>query len=510
MVKRQMFSKIHKLRIQGYSMEAIAIELGINRKTVSNYVQMSAEEYAAYERESRSRKRLPFDFKEEIIEVYRKNGFKRLNMTGVYDFLEESSGKLPFTDRTLRNYINSLIQNGDLKISETVRMYEKVAPLPFGKQMQMDFGQYKFKSGLKVYIFATLLSASRYKYVSFQDRPFRGKDIIDHLIHCFAYFGGQPEELVIDQDAALVVSENNGDIKYTKEFSHFIEEMNLKMYVCRKADPESKGKVENLVGYVKHNFLDIRDYSEIEDICKSGLSWLDRRANGCISAATGLIPKEVIQEERKFLRPIRNSIFQSNSIIKDERIVSKQSFISYQGSLYSVPTQYRNQKVEIAAILNILYIYNRDNALLAEHEITSIFGQKVIKKEHFREKEKRLSDLKQDIPELFELPLWKEFVLMNFRTFPRYTRDQCILAKKYFNSDTDEKFLLQALLFCNENKTFSFKNLFDSYHYFFNENKKEPKETDKEFKPFENIAPKINVILRDIQEYTSHVLGEAV
>jgi transposase len=336
MVKRQMFSKIQKLRMQGFSMEAIALELGINRKTVSNYVQMSPEEYIAYERESRSRKRIPSEYKEKIIEIYRNNGFKRLNMTGVYDYLEEIVGKLAFTDRTLRNYINSLIQNGELKISETIRMYEKVAPLPFGKQMQMDFGQYKFKSGLKVYIFATLLSASRYKYVSFQDRPFRGKDIIDHLINCFEYFGGQPEELVIDQDAALVASENHGDILYTKEFSHFIEEMNLKMYVCRKADPESKGKVENLVGYVKHNFLDIRDYSEIEELCKSGLLWLDRRANGSISAATGLIPANVITEERKFLHPIRNSIFKINSIVKDERIVSQQSFISYQNSLYSV------------------------------------------------------------------------------------------------------------------------------------------------------------------------------
>ncbi|MBL0266412.1 MAG: hypothetical protein IPQ05_21740 [Leptospiraceae bacterium] len=172
MVKRQMFSKIQKLRMQGFSMEAIALELGINRKTVSNYVQMSTEEYIAYERESRSRKRIPSEYKEKIIEIYRNNGFKRLNMTGVYDYLEEIVGKLAFTDRTLRNYINSLIKNGELKISETIRMYEKVAPLPFGKQMQMDFGQYKFKSGLKVYIFATLLSASRYKYVSFQDRPF--------------------------------------------------------------------------------------------------------------------------------------------------------------------------------------------------------------------------------------------------------------------------------------------------------------------------------------------------
>ena len=259
-----------------------------------------------------------------------------------------------------------------------------------------------------------------------------------------------------------------------------------------------------------HNFLDIRDYSEIEELCKSGLLWLDRRANGSISAATGLIPADVITEERKFLHPIRNSIFKINSIVKDERIVSQQSFISYQNSLYSVPTGYRNQKVEVAVILDILYIYSLDNVLLAEHEITSIYREKVIKREHFREKEKKLSDLKEDIPRLFELPLWKEFVLMNFRTFPRYTRDQCILAKKYFNKDTNENLLLQALLFCNENKTFSFKNLFDSYNYFSNEDKADQVGTKKEVKSFENKTLKINVSLRELQEYTSHILGEAV
>ncbi|MBK9498245.1 MAG: response regulator transcription factor [Leptospiraceae bacterium] len=63
MVKRQMFSKIQKLRMQGFSMEAIALELGINRKTVSNYVQMSPEEYIAYEMESRSRKRIRVNIK---------------------------------------------------------------------------------------------------------------------------------------------------------------------------------------------------------------------------------------------------------------------------------------------------------------------------------------------------------------------------------------------------------------------------------------------------------------
>ena len=44
-----------------------------------------------------------------------------------------------------------------------------------------------------------------------------------------------------------------------------IEEMDLSMYLCRKADPESKGKVENSIKYVKRNFLAIRDSTNPED-----------------------------------------------------------------------------------------------------------------------------------------------------------------------------------------------------------------------------------------------------
>jgi len=39
--------------------------------------------------------------------------------------------------------------------------------------MQLDFGRYRCRSWLALYIFAAVLSASRYKYVIFQAQPFR-------------------------------------------------------------------------------------------------------------------------------------------------------------------------------------------------------------------------------------------------------------------------------------------------------------------------------------------------
>jgi len=120
-----------------------------------------------------------------------------------------------------------------------------VDELPFGKQLQIDFGEYKTPSGLKLYIFGAVLSGSRYKFIAFQDKPFTTLDLIFHLMNCFDYIEGMPEEIVIGQDSVMVVAENHGDIIYTKDFAYFIQEMGLRMYVCRKANPETKGKVEN-------------------------------------------------------------------------------------------------------------------------------------------------------------------------------------------------------------------------------------------------------------------------
>lgn len=47
----------------------------------------------------------------------------------------------------------------------------------------------------------------------------------------------------------MAVSENYGDIIYTHEFEKFKQIMGFKVRLCRKADPESKGRVEAVIKY---------------------------------------------------------------------------------------------------------------------------------------------------------------------------------------------------------------------------------------------------------------------
>ena len=60
-------------------------------------------------------------------------------------------------EQTLRNFIRYLTHCNKLQFNQSARIYQKVPELPFGRQMQLDFGQYRMSSGLILYIFAALL-----------------------------------------------------------------------------------------------------------------------------------------------------------------------------------------------------------------------------------------------------------------------------------------------------------------------------------------------------------------
>jgi len=390
-------------------------------------------------------------------------------MSAVYDYLEEKYGTLVASEQTLRNYIGYLITTDKLRLNEKIRVYRKVPELPFGRQMQLDFGQYRCKSGLKLYIFASLLSASRYKYVTFQDRPFRTKEVISHLLNSFDYFKGVPLEIVIDQDALLVVSENAGDIIYTNDFTYFIEEQELKMYVCRAADPETKGKIENLIKYVKRNLLSIRDFKSIGEANESNFKWLRRRANGKISQATKKIPAYLIEEERKHLRPVANSIFRKDSHLgREQRIASEKAYISVGASSYQLPLKYRDRTVEIYLTKHQLFVFDLyTQKEIIEYELSPIPGRMFSKRKCGRETEKTAKELKVLVCQMFESRNWRSFTERNFKTFSRYVRDQCLEAKRYFLAkDIDLDILEQALKYCLKNDTLSFSNLNDTYTYF--------------------------------------------
>lgn len=220
-------------------------------------------------------------------------------------------------DSTVRTYVKELREKYHIPKSLTHRSYEALEELPKGKQLQVDFGEIKLKTyageTIKLYVIAFVLSHSRFKYAYWQTQPFTTRDVLRCHEQAFEYYGGMTEEIVYDQDKLMTVSENGGDIIYTEEFQSYRKQRGFRVYLCRAADPESKGKVESVVKFIKRNFAKNRVFHLIETWNEQCLAWLERKGNYQVHNTIKKRPIEVFALEKPHLRKVSSLLsFESN------------------------------------------------------------------------------------------------------------------------------------------------------------------------------------------------------
>ncbi|WP_237049381.1 Mu transposase domain-containing protein [Lentibacillus amyloliquefaciens] len=260
------------------------------------------------------------------------------------------------------------------------------------------------------------------------------KDVIDCHEQAFHAFGGIPYEIVYDQDALIVVSENAGDLILTEAFQAYREERKLTMYVCRKADPESKGKVENVVKFVKGNFAKNRIFGTLDRWKEQSDAWLERTGNGKVHNTTKKRPVEVFALEKQHLRPVTTKLTLSRVDSSITRTVRKDNTILYQSNRYSVPLgTYRQNK--------IVYIQTDDHSLvirehqegpvIANHSISHGKGKLIQDSQHTRDRTKGIAAYMATIAEKFEdKEKAMTFLEALHKKYPRYIRDQLQLMSK--------------------------------------------------------------------------------
>gem|GEM_PF-393663 len=467
MITMKDYKKIKKFNQAKKSKREISRQTKLDLKTVRKYCSMTDSEFETYRKTLLTREKSYETYKDEILEIFRKNPKSEIYTSSIYDCLLEKHGNLPGSERTLRNYVKFLKDTGEIQKAE-FRTYEPVDQAKPGKQMQLDFGEEKIGNGHKEYIFATLLSCSRKRFAATQETPFKTRDVINHLLDAFEYMGGIPEEIVIDQDKTLIVSENYGDILLTKEFLTFQEEQGFKLFVCRKSDPESKGKVENLVKFIKTSFFSARNFNNHNEVTESLNSWLMRTANGKISQSTGRIPSVMAEEEIPFLLPLKDSIFRKDLEKKYEtRLADKLSLISVEGCRYSVPIKYARRNVLITKDCDAIIVYDSETKnMIAEH-IKAAGGQKLIKNtNHYRKTDGKISEGIDSLKARYVFPEWTVFLEKCYEKYQRYFRDQLKLAERFLPEMKNENFITESVRFCIEMEYYSFKQLHESYCYF--------------------------------------------
>ena len=305
------------------------------------------------------------ELKSKIIEILQENCTKKnLKISSVYDVLCElfiDTGeyeKLPGNEQTLRNYVKFLKSSGQVDSPDTQRrIYQVVGEMPPGKQMLLDFGQQKISHGIVIHFLCILLRYSGFLYVFAQDHRFTSSEACRAIYLFFQRIGGRTEEGVIDQDSVFIYQESNGEIIETETFHAFLKEQEISLYVCRKADPESKGSAEKSVQFVKQNFFSARNLTSLAETRTRLNSWLKRK-NERIHRTTLRVPADELVVEQKSLRPLLPSLYANvttDYIIADIR---DSYYIRYRTNRYSVPYTYCFKTVKFRIIDEQMFVYD--------------------------------------------------------------------------------------------------------------------------------------------------------
>jgi transposase len=455
--KLMIYQSLQQLHQQGFSITKISDITGINWRTVKSYLSMPIDEFNLFIESKSQRKRglLPYEsFVKTKLEKYQDTSAAQM-----HDWLKESFPGFPQTaTRTLFNFVMWVRQKYNLPQIKPVREYEMMEETPYGKQAQADFGVYNLRNGMgkrvKVFFITIQLSRSRYKYVWFSDKHFTTELAITGHEQAFSFFQGIPEQVVYDQDRVFMVSENKGDIILTDAFRAYTKERRFALHFCRKADPESKGKIENVVKYVKQNFLYNRCFCDIATLNEEALQWLSRTANALPHGTTKMPPHSEWVKEQPYLATFPEFIQTTTPKVYTVR---KDNVITYRGNFYSLPLgTFKGKGTVVAAGVDdsiYLVISNLQGDILCKHMIAVGRGKKVLNNNHKRDKSIKIDKLIDEVCGWLgeEADLGRQFLSAVRQEKPRYIRDQILLFRDTIDT-ADKTTIREALLYCCQHK----------------------------------------------------------
>jgi len=105
-----------------------------------------------------------------------------------------------------------------------------------------------------VHVFCAVLAWSRFRFVRFAGDE-KATTTLGFLAECFEELGGVPKVVLADRMGCLKGGVVANVVVPTPDYVRFATHYRFRPDFCEAADPESKGMVENLVGYAKDDLM---------------------------------------------------------------------------------------------------------------------------------------------------------------------------------------------------------------------------------------------------------------
>jgi transposase len=367
MLTTEEWMDIKDLHRQGHSIREIARRTGHARNTVRAIIKERVP--AAYQRQSPPSKLDPF-------KPYLDERYKNCSLSAVRLYAEIGPMGYAGSVDLVRRYLSTLAPQKRAMEQLTVRF-----ETPPGQQGQADWaycGRFSDQNGkeIPVYAFVIVLSFSRTLYVQFVSDM-----SLSTLMRChqcaFAFFGGLPKSVLYDNMKQVKI----GPQSWNRLFMDFAGHYGFTPMTHRIRRPRTKGKVERMVAYVRDSFLKGRSFADFDDLNAQALHWLEHVANVRIHATTGKRPVDLLPEEK--LTPLAAI---QPFVIPDllTRTADRESFVSVDGSRYSVPPSHAGQKLLVMRRPQSLLIVAGEQ-VITEHPRAQGPGECFVKPEHMQE-----------------------------------------------------------------------------------------------------------------------------
>lgn len=275
-----------------------------------------------------------------------------------------------------------------------VRMLEPATPEAVGRvettpgeEAQVDFG-YAGRlldplTGLvrRAWIFVMVLSWSRHQYVECVWDQTVATWVLLHR-HAFAFFGGVPHRIVLDNLKAGITQACWDDPQVQRAYRECAEHYGFLIAPCRPRTPEHKGKVEQGgVHYVKRNFLGGRTPTSITQTNTDALQWCLTTAGERWHGTTKAQPlARFTQTEQARLQPLPRTAY--DLAIWKVATVARDCYVVFEQAFYSVPFRLVGQTVQVRGGSQEVLIYTHDYARVATHVRAQTAGERQTHPDH--------------------------------------------------------------------------------------------------------------------------------
>lgn len=246
-----------------------------------------------------------------------------------------------------------------------------------GEEVQIDYGQvgklFDPLTGRRrvLYAFIATLAHSRLKYVELTFNQDQRSFVSSH-VRMFAFFGGVPARVVIDNLKSGVIKPDLYDPSLNRAYREMSEYYGCFIDPARVRHPKDKGKVERDVQTVReavHKEIVQHPGADLAELNRLMKHWSLDIYGQHVHGSTGEKPFVIFQErEQPALRTLQAEPFEP--CVWKKATVHPDHYIQFERKAYSVPHAYVGKIVWIKASEHIVKVYFEDR-LIKQHLITA-------------------------------------------------------------------------------------------------------------------------------------------